>query len=64
MILRSATPPSVSNSYFNASRIGVLYIPADYIDTYKAHDVWGKLSSKMQPVEGSKYEVFNEWEYD
>ena len=69
IILRSATPPSVADSYQNAAnmnKIATIYIPTEYMDTYKAHARWGNatLVAKMQPLEGSKYEIFNEWEYD
>lgn len=69
VILRSATPPTVADSYqsdVNMNKIATIYIPTEYMDTYKAHARWGNatLVAKMQPLEGSKYEVFNEWEYD
>lgn len=48
------------------NKIKAIYIPSEYMDAYKAHAQWGNatLVAKMQPLEGSKYEVFNEWEYD
>ena len=63
LILRSETPPSVTNSNFSAAKIGTLYIPSAYRAAYEAHDVWGRLSAKMADLEGSAYEVFNEWEF-
>ena len=69
VIFRSATPPSVTSSYqtaANMNKIKAIYIPSEYMDAYKAHAQWGNatLVAKMQPLEGSKYEEFNEWEYD
>lgn len=69
VIFRSATPPSVTSSYqtaANMNKIKTIYIPSEYMDAYKAHAQWGNatLVAKMQPLEGSKYEDFNEWEYD
>ena len=63
LILRSETPPSVTDSNFNAAKIGTLYVPSAYRAAYEAHSVWGRLSAKMADLEGSAYEVFNEWEF-
>ena len=63
LILRSETPPTVTNGYFNAAKVGTLYVPAAYRSAYESHEVWGQLSSKMADVEGSPYEVFNEWDW-
>lgn len=64
LILRSEVPPTVGNSYFNAAKVGTLYIPAAYRSAYESHEVWGQLSAKMANVEGSPYEVFNEWDWE
>ena len=64
LILRSEVPPTVGNSYFDARKVGTLYIPAAYRSAYESHEVWGQLSAKMANVEGSPYEVFNEWDWE
>ena len=64
LILRSEVPPTVGSNYFNAAKVGTLYIPAAYRSAYESHEVWGQLSSKMADVEGSPYEVFNEWDWE
>lgn len=63
IILRSETPPSVSSNYYNANKIGVIYVPSELLDTYKNASGWSSAANKMQPLEGSAYEVFNEWEF-
>lgn len=64
IILRSETPPTVSTDYYNASKFGVILVPSHLVGTYKAASGWSLAAAKIQPLEGSKYEVFNEWEYD
>ena len=38
----SQRPPTVNNSAFsNLDYSTIVYVPADYLETYKMHDVWG-----------------------
>lgn len=45
---QSPVPPEGS-SYINEGGIGSIYVPRDYLETYKKDDVWGDMDYKMLP---------------
>ena len=65
-IFRSETPPTPGSNYFanGKDKVKKIYVPSAYMTAYQNHETWGQFTSKMIQLEGSKYEVFNEWDYD
>lgn len=46
------TPPSLSSSVFNGSTCPI-YVPCDYVNTYKAASGWSIYASRIQAIPGS-----------
>ena len=41
IICYSQRPPTVNNAFSNLPYSTIIYVPADYLNTYKMHDAWG-----------------------
>jgi len=52
----SMRPPTVNNNAFvNLDYSTIVYVPADYLETYKMHDAWGLYD--VRPIGASKTET-------
>ena len=46
----STTPPKTRGSIFYSNYNGIIYVPAQSVDAYKAADGWSTYASNIQPI--------------
>lgn len=65
IIFRSSTPPTIASGNLTETyqkKIAKMYVPTVSLADYQA--VFNYITDRIEPIEGSDYEVFNAWEYD
>ena len=63
LILRC--PTIYSPNYIQVLKSDIeVYVPQELLSDYKEHAEWSKIANNIYAIEGSDYEVFNDWEYD
>lgn len=63
LILRNPSVQSVGNANRTKETIEI-YVPNELVDSYKENTDWAARASNIYPIEGSDYEVFNNWDYN
>lgn len=61
LIIRNSTLQKGSDASRLRNDIEI-YVPAELVDSYKEDSIWIARANNIYAIEGSNYEVFNDWE--
>lgn len=63
LILRNPSVQNIGSANRTKETIKI-YVPNELVNSYKENTNWTARASNIYPIEGSDYEVFNNWDYN